>query len=98
MNIGQVVLNVDGKRYTATFRIDAGLMTVTCGDASRSVEVADVEESKSVARTVLRKMVLEDDGAAASAGTTPPLDRELDDARALIRLFRHAGPRYRTRH
>ena len=56
---GRIVLNVEGKRYIASFRIERGVITVTSGSASQKVEVGDVEDPKSVARTVLRTMVTE---------------------------------------
>ena len=56
---GRVVLNVEGKRYIASFRIQRGVITVTSGSASERVKVGDVEDPKSVARTVLRTMVME---------------------------------------
>ena len=64
---GRIILNVDGKRYVASFRIERGVMTVTSGSASQRLEVGDVEDPKSVARTVLRTMVTE--GRAAFALT-----------------------------
>ena len=56
---GRILLNVDGKRYAASYRIDHGIITVTSGSASQRVEVGDVDDPKSVARTVLRAMVTE---------------------------------------
>jgi hypothetical protein len=64
---GRIVLNVEGKRYIASFRIERGVITVTSGSASRRVDVGDVEDPKSVARIVLRTMVTE--GRAAFALT-----------------------------
>lgn len=56
---GRVVLNVEGKQYVASFRLDGGFITVTSGSASERVEVGDVADPGSVARTVLRRMVTE---------------------------------------
>lgn len=56
---GRIILNVEGKRYIASFRIERGVITVTCGSVSKIVEVGDVEIPESVARTVLRTMVTE---------------------------------------
>lgn len=56
---GRIVLNVEGTRYIAAFRIECGVLTVTSGSASQRVEVGEVEDPKSVARTVLRTMVTE---------------------------------------
>ncbi len=56
---GRIVLNVADKRYIASFRIERGVITVTSGSVSKTVEVGDVEDPKSVARTVLRTMVME---------------------------------------
>lgn len=64
---GRVVLNVEGKQYVASFRIERGVITVTSGATSRIVEVGEVEDPKSVARTVLRSMVTEGSAATASS-------------------------------
>ena len=61
---GHIILNVDGKRYVASYRIERGVITVTSGSASHRLDIGDVENPKSVARTVLRTMVTE--GRAAS--------------------------------
>jgi hypothetical protein len=96
---GQVALNVEGKRYSATFRIEAGVMTVTCGDASRTIEITDVQDPKSVARTVLRTMILEEEGAATPAAEAASvLDRQLAEALARSFYLSRPGPRSRTRH
>ena len=54
---GRILLNVDGKQYAASYRIDNGVITVTSGAASDCVEVGEVDDPKSVARTVLKAMV-----------------------------------------
>jgi hypothetical protein len=98
---GRIVLNVDGKRYIASFRLERGVLTVTSGSDSSIVEVGDVEDPKSVARTVLRTMVTE--GRAASALTQAnAIQEESKERRAAQEYFfvrpcssmRHA----RTRH
>jgi hypothetical protein len=55
-----VVLNADGKQYTASYQIRCGVITVTFGSASRIVRVGEaVAAPESVARTILRAMVRE---------------------------------------
>ena len=56
---GRILLNVDGKQYAASYRIDNGVITVTSGAASHCVDVGEVDNPKSVARTVLKAMVTE---------------------------------------
>lgn len=59
MSEGQVTLNAEGKRFTASFRIEHGVITVTSGSISTTVELPDVNSPQSVARTILRAMVRE---------------------------------------
>jgi len=73
---GLIVLNVEGRRFVALFRIKDGVITVTSGSASRTVEGSDVANPKSVARTVLRTMVME--GSAAVALTQPHAMRQVE--------------------
>jgi hypothetical protein len=94
---GRIVLNVEGKRYTASFRFERGVVTVTSGSASQSVEVGDVEDPKSVARTVLRTMVAEGYAALAPAqanasGQAESTERIVDRAHFFVR------PRSSMRH
>ncbi len=56
---GLVTLNAEGKRYTASFRIERGVITVTSASVSTSVELLDVISPQSIARTILRAMVRE---------------------------------------
>ena len=57
---GEVVLNVDGNRYSASYQIRYGVITVTFGTTSRIVRVGEVVVSaQSLARTILRAMVKE---------------------------------------
>jgi len=53
----EVTLNADGKRYSASFRVDCGVMTVTSGTVSKAIRVDGAPDPKSIARTVLRMMV-----------------------------------------
>ena len=73
---GLVLLNVEGKRFLASFRIKDGVITVTSGSASMTLEVGDVANPKSVARTVLRTMFME--GSAVAALTQAPAMRQVD--------------------
>ena len=58
---GQVTLNADGKKYTASYQLRCGVITVTSGSASRLIRVGEpVPAPKSVARTILRTMVREE--------------------------------------
>lgn len=57
---GQVSLNAEGKRYTASFRLGTGVITVTSGSVSRVTLVGGaVVSPASVARTILRRMIRE---------------------------------------
>ncbi len=73
---GLIVLNVEGRQFVASFRINDGVITVTFGSASRTVEVGDVANPKSVARTVLRTMVME--GGAVVALMQPHAMRKVE--------------------
>jgi len=89
---GLIILNVEGKQFLGFFRIQDGVITVTSGSASKTVEVGDVAYPNSVARTVLRTMVME--GSAAAA---------LPQAHAMLQVDsmkrRRSSLRYsRTRH
>ena len=55
----EVTLNAEGKRYSASFRVDCGVMTVTSGTVSKAISVDGAPDPKSIARTVLRMMVRE---------------------------------------
>lgn len=77
MSDGRVTLNAEGKRYAASFRIEHGEITVTSGSLAKVVEVGEVVNPKSIARTVLRTMVR--DGPAAAALTE--LNAKLGDER-----------------
>ena len=79
---GRIVLNVEGKRYSASFRIDRGVITVTSGSVSKIVDVGDVENPNSVARTVLRAMVME--GRAASALTQASAILQEDSTECIV--------------
>ena len=59
MSEGLVTLNAEGKRYTASFRIERGVITVTSAAVSTRVELLDVSSPQSIARTLLRAMVRE---------------------------------------
>ena len=93
---GRIVLNVGGKRYFASFSLERGAMTVTFGSASSIVEVGDVEDPKSVARTVLRAMVTE--GRAASALTGPIAIQQESTERIVARGQIFVRPRKSMRH
>ena len=99
---GRIVLNVEGKRYIASFRIERGVITVTSGSASARVEVGDVEDPKSVARTVLRAMVTEGRAAFALAQVTAIPQREskegIPDREHFFVRPRSSMRRFRTRH
>ena len=69
MSEGSVTLNAEGKRYTASFRIEPGAITVTSGSVSTRVELLDVICPQSIARTILRAMVRE--GRAADWVSEP---------------------------
>lgn len=56
---GLVTLNAEGKRYTASFQIERGAITVTSGSVSTTVELRDAISPQSIARTILRAMVRE---------------------------------------
>jgi hypothetical protein len=94
---GRIVLNVEGKRYIASFRIEQGVITVTSGSASQRVEVGDVDDPKSVARTLLRTMVMEGRAASASTQLNAVLQGESQEA---IRMREHffVRPRSSMRH
>jgi hypothetical protein len=92
---GRVSLNVDGKRYTASFRVEQGVITVMCGSDARRVEIGDIEDPKSVARTVLRTMVT--DGRVASAPEAEAKAPAAEPQRFLVRL-RASAPHSRTYH
>lgn len=99
---GRIVLNVEGKRYIASFRIERGVITVTSGSDSRKVEVGDVEDPKSVARIVLRTMVTEGHAALALTQATAVPERESKESIAGREHFfvrpRSSMRRFRTRH
>jgi hypothetical protein len=59
MSEGIVTVNAEGKRYAASFRIERGVITVTSGSVSTTIELHDVISPQSVARTILRAMVRE---------------------------------------
>ncbi len=69
MSEGRVTLNVEGKRFIASFRIEGGVITVTSGSASTTVDLRDVISPQSTARTILRTMVSE--GRAAERLSEP---------------------------
>ena len=54
-----VYLNIEGQRYTATFRIDRDVITVSAGQVSKRLDLVDTISPKSVARTLLRSIILE---------------------------------------
>jgi len=55
---GQVTLNADGRRYTASYELRDGVIAVTSGSASIFVRVGRaVAAPESLARTILRTMV-----------------------------------------
>jgi hypothetical protein len=57
---GQVILNAEGRQYTASYQLRLGVITVTFGSASRVVRVGKVVAApESLARTILRTMVKE---------------------------------------
>lgn len=93
---GRIVLNVEGKRYIASFRIERGVITVTSGSASQTVDVGDVENPKSVARTVLRTMVTE--GRAAFALTQVNAFQAESKERISERAHFFVRPRSSLRH
>jgi hypothetical protein len=98
---GQIVLNVDGQRYTASFRFERGVVTVTCGSVCSKVKVGDVEDPKSVARTLLRTMVEEDCAACAStqANAIQAESKERKSAHDYFLLRPYTSMRHaRTRH
>jgi hypothetical protein len=89
-HVGEIGLNVEGRRYTGWYRIEAGVMTVTCGFARKSIDVGYVESPESVARTVLKTMILE------GLGTSTPAEA---DGRLRQSARRWCAPRApRTRH
>jgi hypothetical protein len=58
---GQVILNVEGKQYAASYQLRSGVITVTLGSASRVIRVGGaIAAPESLARTILRAMVRED--------------------------------------
>ena len=58
---GQVILNVERKRYTASYQLRDGIIAVTSGSACKLIRVGKaVPAPESVARTILRTMVRED--------------------------------------
>jgi hypothetical protein len=68
---GQVTLNAEGKQYNASFQFRDGVITVTSGSASRFIRVGKaVTFPESVARTILRTMVRENDQLAEAAQET----------------------------
>ncbi|MGI8894806.1 MAG: hypothetical protein ACR2HE_04010 [Casimicrobiaceae bacterium] len=69
MSEGLVTLNAEGKRFTAVFRIERDVITVTSGSVSAAVELRDVISPQSIARTILRTMVRE--GRAAERLSEP---------------------------
>jgi hypothetical protein len=85
MSEGLVTLNAEGKRYTASFRIERGVITVTSGSVSNRVGLRDVISPQSTARTILRAMVRE--GRAAD-WVSPP-DAEIHEERLRRTLVRH---------
>jgi hypothetical protein len=93
---GRIVLNVDGKRYSASFRFERGVITVTAGSVSDIVEVGDVADPKSVARTVLRTMIME--GRAASALTQANAIQEESKERVAAQEYFFVRPRTSMRH
>lgn len=57
---GQVILNAEGRQYTASYQLRSGVITVTSGSASRFIHVGEaITAPESVARTILRTMVKE---------------------------------------
>lgn len=69
---GLVTLNAEGRRYTASFRIERGVIIVTSGSVSARVELGDVISPQSTARTILRSMVRE--GRAADWVSQPHVE------------------------
>jgi hypothetical protein len=65
---GLVTLNAEGKRYTASFQIEGGAITVTSGSVSTTVELRDTISPQSIARTILRAMVREGRAADWASG------------------------------
>jgi hypothetical protein len=60
ISAGQVILNAEGKQYTASYQLQGGVIVVTSGSASKLIRVGEsVPAPKSVARTILRTMVRE---------------------------------------
>lgn len=94
---GRIVLNVEGKRYIASFRIEQGVITVTSGCVSQTVEVGDVEDPKSVARTVLRTMVTKGHAAFALTQANAMLQTESKE-RIADREHFFVRPRSSMRH
>lgn len=94
---GRIVLNVEGKRYIASFRLERGVISVTSGSISKNVEVGDVEDPQSVARVVLRTMVTE---ARAAFALTPAdaILQEESKERIAGREHFFVRPRSSTRH
>jgi hypothetical protein len=98
---GKVALNIEGKRYTASFHLERGAMTVTSGCVSRMLEVGDVDSPESVARTVLRTMVMEGRAASASmqANAMPQAEsRESIEGRDYFVVRPRSSRHSRTRH
>jgi hypothetical protein len=57
---GHVILNAEGRQYTASYQLRSGVITVTSGSASRFIHVGEaINAPESVARTILRTMVRE---------------------------------------
>jgi hypothetical protein len=55
---GQVTLNAQGKRYTASYRVGWGVIVVTLGSVTRVTHVASTGVAPaSLARAVLRTML-----------------------------------------
>lgn len=99
---GRILLNVDGKRYAASYRIDEGVITVTSGAASQRVEVGDVDDPKSVARTVLKAMVTEGRAVLAPIQASGmlglPIQRPSADRQHFFVFPRSTLRRFRTHH
>lgn len=88
---GLVSLNAEGMRYTASFQIERGVITVTSGSVSTTIELCDVISPQSIARTVLRAMVRE--GRAAACSSEP--DAKIVEER-LRRTPNSQHPAWRT--
>ena len=66
-SVGMVTLNAEGRQYTASYRLAGGVITVTFGAASTVIRVGEaVIGPRSVARTILRKMVANNRQSAKS--------------------------------